>query len=352
MAGNGKKHGQQNKDTTQKVSSPYVKFSNEDAIDQIIAQMSFLKINPEESSFEKILIKDKDGNPAKNKNGDVLYFYNVLYKIKINDGLIHNIKFGQRSNAMLSTSKNANMFDIQLYLNKEKKDVIRQKLFGSKKEATILNAVSTYSEFKTEEVQATISFNVINKNGKKAFEEVENIIRKIHELLIKPEEQVLKADLVPTNFPTLSKDAKPFQMKAEVKVAEVKAEVKIPEEVKAEVKIPEEVKAEVKIPEVKATLGDILKKIENGKQNFSKLSKEELELENEISSSDDKIKKFELEMKQKLEIYLKEFIKNKEENIKRLEIVKSSKIAEMSIIELNSKIMIKEITSTSWADSE
>ena len=164
---------------------------------------------------------------------------------------------------------------------------------------------------------------VINKNGKKAFEEVENIIRKIHEILNKPEEQVLKANLVPTNFPTLSKDAKPFQMKAEVK-----------------------------IPEVKATLGDILKKIENGKQNFSKLSKEELELENEISSSDDKIKKFELEMKQKLEIYLKEFIKNKEENIKRLEIVKSSKIAEMSIIELNSKIMIKEITSTSWADSE
>lgn len=323
MAGNGKKHGQQNKDTKQKVSTPYVKFSNEDASDQIIAQMSFLKIKPEESSFEQILIKDKDGNPAKNKNGDVLYFYNVLYKIKINDGLIHNIKFGQRSNAMLSTSKNANMFDIQLYLNKEEKDVIRQKLFGSKKEATILNVVATYSEFKTEEVQATISFNVINKNGKKAFEEVENIIRKIHEILNKPEEQVLKANLVPTNFPTLSKDAKPFQMKAEVK-----------------------------IPEVKATLGDILKKIENGKQNFSKLSKEELELENEISSSDDKIKKFELEMKQKLEIYLKEFIKNKEENIKRLEIVKSSKIAEMSIIELNSKIMIKEITSTSWADSE
>jgi len=102
---------------------------------------------------------------------------------------------------------------------------------------------------------------------------------------------------------------------------------------------------------VKATLGDILKKIENGKQNFSKLSKEELELENEISSSDDKIKKFEFE-KQKLEIYLKEIIKNKEENIKRLEIVKSSKIDEMSVIELNSKIMIKEITSTSWADSE
>ena len=332
MAGNGKKHGQQNKDTKQKVSTPYVKFSNEDASDQIIAQMSFLKIKPEESSFEQILIKDKDGNPAKNKNGDVLYFYNVLYKIKINDGLIHNIKFGQRSNAMLSTSKNANMFDIQLYLNKEEKDVIRQKLFGSKKEATILNVVATYSEFKTEEVQATISFNVINKNGKKAFEEVENIIRKIHEILNKPEEQVLKANLVPTNFPTLSKDAKPFQMKAEAKA--------------------EEVKSEVKIPEVKATLGDILKKIENGKQNFSKLSKEELELENEISSSDDKIKKFELEMKQKLEIYLKEFIKNKEENIKRLEIVKSSKIAEMSIIELNSKIMIKEITSTSWADSE
>ena len=332
MAGNGKKHGQQNKDTKQKVLSPYVKFSNEDASDQIIAQMSFLKIKPEESSFEQILIKDKDGNPAKNKNGDVLYFYNVLYKIKINDGLIHNIKFGQRSNAMLSTSKNANMFDIQLYLNKEEKDVIRQKLFGSKKEATILNVVATYSEFKTEEVQATISFNVINKNGKKAFEEVENIIRKIHEILNKPEEQVLKANLVPTNFPTLSKDAKPFQMKAEAKA--------------------EEVKSEVKIPEVKATLGDILKKIENGKQNFSKLSKEELELENEISSSDDKIKKFELEMKQKLEIYLKEFIKNKEENIKRLEIVKSSKIAEMSIIELNSKIMIKEITSTSWADSE
>ena len=46
MAGNGKKHGQQNKDTKQKVSTPYVKFSNEDASDQIIAQMSFLKIKP------------------------------------------------------------------------------------------------------------------------------------------------------------------------------------------------------------------------------------------------------------------------------------------------------------------
>ena len=341
MAGNGKKNGQQNKDTKQNVSSPYVKFSNEAARDQIIAQLiSFLGINPEQSSFDKIFIKDKDGNQVRNKNGDVLYFYNVIFKISTKDGIIHNIKFCQRSNAMIPTSKNANLFDIQLYLSEDKQNIIKQILFSIKKEITILNTVATYSEFKTDKVHGIISFNVKNVNGKKAYEEVQAIICKIHELLIKPEEQVLKADLVPTNFPILSKDAKPFQVK--VPVVELKAVVNA--ELKAPVaEVEAVVNAEVKIP-VEENLSEILKKFESGTKIFSKLSEEELELENKISNSNNEIEKFKLEMKQKLEDGLKKIMKSKEEDITRLEMVKIEKQSEKKEIEFNKKALISAIS--------
>ena len=349
MAGNGKKNGQQNKDTKQNVSSPYVKFSNEDARDQIIAQlMSFLGINPEQSSFDKIFIKDKDGNQVINKNGDVLYFYNVIFKISTKDGIIHNIKFCQRSNAMIPSSKNANLFDIQLYLSEDKQNIIKQILFSIKKEITILNTVITYSEFKTDKVHGIISFNVKNVNGKKAYEDVQAIICKIRNLLlIKPEEQVLKADLVPTNFPILSKDAKPFQVKVpvvELKVPVVELKAVVNAEVKAPVvEVEAVVNAEVKVP-VEENLSEILKKIESGKKIVSKLSKEEEELKNKISNFDEEIKKFELEMKQKLEDGLMEFIKSKEFNITRLESVKIEKQSEISNVEFNTKSLISAIS--------
>jgi len=338
MAG---KQGKNVKNVNKVEMQPYKKFSNEEATEEIVRKMCFLKIHPEDSSYEKIVIKDKDHKPVQNKNGEILYFYNVLYKIPIKDGVFHNIKFAQCSNALLPSSKNFNVFNIQLYLVKEKKDYLRQTLFSTKNEFTILNTVTSYSEFtKSDDVHAIISFNIKNADAKKAYDDAHAIIRKINEILVKSQEKPVSASLATSatsaNFPTLSKDAKSFKSATEVKATVVP-----------------EVKATV-VPEVKGKLTDILKNIEDGREQITKLSKEELELEIKISAFEEELKKFEIEMKKKLEDGIKEFNKNNEENIKKLKEIKGNKKSEILKVEFNSKIMIEAISapSTSWADLE
>ena len=354
MAG---KQGKNVKNVGKVEMQPYKKFSNEEASQEIVRKMCFLKIHPEDSSYEKIVIKDKDHKPVQNKNGEILYFYNVLFKIPIKDGVFHNIKFAQCSNALLPSSKNFNVFNVQLYLVKEKKDYVRQTLFSTKNEFTILNTVTSYSEFtKSDDVHAIISFNIKNADARKAYDDVHAIIHKINEILVKSQEKPVSASLATSatsaNFPTLCKDAKSFKSATEVKatvVPEVKATV-VPE-VKATV-VPE-VKAPV-ATEVKGKLTDILKNIEDGREQITKLSKEELELEILISAFEDELKKFEIEMKKKLEDGIKELKNNNEDNVKKLKEIKGNKKSEISKVELNSKIMIEAISapSTSWADVE
>ena len=338
MAG---KQGKNVKNVGKVEMQPYKKFSNEEASQEIVRKMCFLKIHPEDSSYEKIVIKDKDHKPVQNKNGEILYFYNVLFKIPIKDGVFHNIKFAQCSNALLPSSKNFNVFNVQLYLVKEKKDYVRQTLFSTKNEFTILNTVTSYSEFtKSDDVHAIISFNIKNADARKAYDDVHAIIHKINEILVKSQEKPVSASLATSatsaNFPTLCKDAKSFKSATEVKATVVP-----------------EVKAPV-VPEVKGKLTDILKNIEDGREQITKLSKEELELEILISAFEDELKKFEIEMKKKLEDGIKELKNNNEDNVKKLKEIKGNKKSEISKVELNSKIMIEAISapSTSWADVE
>ena len=205
-------------------AKPYVVFSNEDAIGKIEKRLAFLKIEPIISS--KIIIKDKEGNPFKNKNGDILYYYNITYAIKSDDGLIHNIKFSQRTDALLSSSKMINMYNVQLYINSEKKVEICTKLFSKTEKINILGTetVVKYSEFETDKTYGTISFNIVNDNARNAVEYVYFIIKKLNIMLTPPKERTV-SNLNPNSpsFPPLTITTVPTVIpnKSEVTIEEV-----------------------------------------------------------------------------------------------------------------------------------
>jgi len=399
MAGNGKhnkqnnnngngNHSNGNHDGKKNFSNQFVPFSNETSIDIIINNLKFLNLEPTVS--DQIIIKDKNGVPVKNKRGENLYFYIISYQIMCNDNaLFYKIKFSQRSNAMLPTSKNAYVYDVQLYINnanKDNKDDIKKKLFFNKPEITINDLVLTYSDFTiydSDDTYGIISFNIKNENGKKAYDEVGKLISKIMSLMINEKSNTYcdKSALIsideskatPTSiekkeaFPVLSKNGKScINIKsssaklsseivkiAEVKSAEVKsAEVKAVEEVKvSEVKVAEEVKAATDVSKNSPESIDLVVQfgtLQNIKEEYSNKTKELEKAEDILLNISYKRNQFEIEMKKKLEEGLKE-LENTELNAKNT--IKTVKLEQekykLEIKNLTEKLTIA-LNSTSW----
>ena len=383
--GNGNHGNHGNNDGKTKFSNQFVPFSNETSIDIIINNLKFLNLEPTVS--DQIIIKDKNGVPVKNKRGENLYFYIISYQIMCNDNaLFYKIKFSQRSNAMLPTSKNAYVYDVQLYINnanKDNKDDIKKKLFSNKPEITINDLVLTYSDFTiydSDDTYGIISFNIKNENGKKAYDEVGKLISKIMSLMVNEKSDTYcdksalisidESKAIPTSiekkeaFPVLSKNGKSC-INIKSSSAKLASEiVKSAEEVKAvEVKVAEVKAAEVKVAEV-AVLADVdevtkhspesidlvvqFETLQNIKKKYSNETEELKKAEDILLNISYKRNQFEIEMKKKLEEGLKE-LENTELNAKNT--IKTVKLDQekykLEIKNLTEKLTIA-LNSTSW----
>ena len=355
------KGGEKTGEKVTSVKKAYIQVNHETTRDLINSNLSVFGI----PHVEKCIKKDENGNQVF-KDGKPVYSYYVKSLWKLKTGEIHTIMISQSTMAYYdANTNNKYSFIINFEDNTDKE--IKTLLDGK----TICGVTLKYGE-KSDTNDSTFIHRKVSFESKMTdlFNQTTKIAEKINDILsgkVTVEElsspvkglTILKKE----HFPELTTKSKPFvpaktalvELSSPVASVLSKKEEKKEEKevkktkIKSDVNVNVNVNAnlELKDSTTPSILTDLIKTFENQRNIIYNLTAEENKLEKDILNSDEEMKEFEIEMKRQLEEGKAKIIKNKSDNITKLETVKANKKAAILENENISKQLIDDISKPS-----
>jgi len=373
---------------TVSVKKPYIQVNHEYARDIIIGKISVFG----EPMYEKCPKKDENGKQVY-KNGNPIYSYYVKGLWSLKNEVFHNIMISQSTMAFYDENTR-NIYSLKINFEDKTEIDIRGLLDSKEIFDTTLKYSEKYDINESSIVHRSVSFNVKLND---LFNQTSKIVEAINKLL--SGKVTIKNLLVPVkeltnlnkkNFPNLvantpapapdSEEIKltkltklhddqftylPVEIEKLTKMTKLNDDqfIHLPDPVLAPTPAP----ASAQVLNETIDLCEVLKKIEHNRAKMTYILAEENNLKFKISNSDEELKHFEFEMKNRLEEGIKKINKDKEENIARLEVIKNEKILSSNNNDTLSKLLIEEISKPilerplftpittnyrSWADSD
>ena len=345
---------------------PFIQVNHETTRDEINSNISVFGV----PHVEKCVKKNENGTPVF-KNGNPVYSYYVKSLWNLKNGEIHTIMISQSTMAYYD-AKTCDMYSFKINFEDKSEKDFKALLDGK----TIFGVTLKYGE-KIDPNDSTFIHRSISFNAKMndLFNQTSKIAEKINEILsgkVTVEELSVPAKgltILKKDFPELTKSktktfvpvasSPEFVSAVASASASASASVTAPSPAKKEEKVEKvekkeenSIKIAVKDSSVATVLADLIKTFEFERNAIYNLSAEEFKLEKEISNSDEEMKQFEIEMKRQLEEGKARIIKNKSDNINKLEIVKTNKKAAILENEKTSKQLIDDISKPSFSPTE